>query len=271
MYRTLIAFVALFGLIETAGAATNCGRDAAAVGPTCVDKFEASIWNIPSANTRLINKVKNGNASLADLQAGGATPLSIAGDPDYDCNAPLPATFPATGNWTEPVYAASLPGVQPSGCVTWFQAEQACRLSGKRLLTNQEWQAAAAGTPEVDPYSDTEKDCNTNGDRVRPTGSATSCISKWGVMDMSGNVVEWVADWVPKSTGCASWTWSTPVPPSVAGDDMCLAGASTSEGPGALLRGGGPSEAYGAGIFAVSGFNSPSGITGSVIGFRCGR
>jgi hypothetical protein len=31
----------------------------------------------------------------------------------------------------------SIPGVLPTTCTTWFQAEQACRLSGKRLLTER--------------------------------------------------------------------------------------------------------------------------------------
>jgi len=49
--------------------------------------------------------------------------------------------------------------VLPSGCITWFQANQACLLSGKRLLTNREWQGAAASTP--DPGTDNgTTDCN---------------------------------------------------------------------------------------------------------------
>src|SRR5262249_43834089 len=46
------------------------------------------------------------------------------------------------------VYALSIPGVKPTACITWFQANQACLLSGKRLLTNREWQGAATGTPD---------------------------------------------------------------------------------------------------------------------------
>jgi len=70
---------------------------------------------------------------------------------------PFPATFPNTGNWkaeedSKPpspgVFAASVAGVLPSTCLSWFQAEQACALSGKRLATNQEWQRAVAGTPD---------------------------------------------------------------------------------------------------------------------------
>jgi hypothetical protein len=42
------------------------------------------------------------------------------------------------------VYAVALSGVYPRAGITWFQAPQECRLSGKRLLTNLGWQDAAA-------------------------------------------------------------------------------------------------------------------------------
>lgn len=46
-----------------------------------------------------------------------------------------------------------------------------------------------------------------------------------------GNVFEWVADWVPRSTACVPSLFGS-------GDQNCLVGASTAAGPGALLRGG---------------------------------
>src|SRR5439155_597880 len=42
----------------------------------------------------------------------------------------------SSGTWPAPRYAASVPGVPPSTCLTWFHAEQACPLSGKRFLRN---------------------------------------------------------------------------------------------------------------------------------------
>jgi cysteine-rich repeat protein len=65
--------------------------------------------------------------------------------------------FPDNGQWTAVsgssppspgVYAVSVAGVHPTTCVTWWQAAEACRLSGKRRLTNLEWQDAAADTPD---------------------------------------------------------------------------------------------------------------------------
>jgi formylglycine-generating enzyme required for sulfatase activity len=167
-----------------------------------------------------------------------------------------------------PLYAASVAGALPSTCITWFQAEQACRLSGKRLLTNQEWQAAAAGTPDTG-VDDQVASCNhydDDGAVATPTGSRASCISKWGVFDMVGNAAEWVADWGPLSTACPGWEtagWGFS-----SGDMMCLAGASTGAGPGALVRGGDSSGEGEEGVFSI--FSTFPGVFMVTTGFRCG-
>jgi formylglycine-generating enzyme required for sulfatase activity len=259
----------------------KCPPDSVKVGPACIDLYEASVWQIAPTNTKLVKKVQDGKATLADLTAGGATQLSSASL--SGCSPGFPANFPNTGNWTPVqgsnapspgVYAVSIPGVHPSSCITWFQANQACLLSGKRLLTNREWQGAAAGTP--DPGTDNgTSDCNisTAGDAVN-TGSRSSCKSAWGVFDMVGNVDEWVADWADLAPNCTDWTTSAGIP----GRDLsCFGGpggAGVNSLPGALLRGGsfffGGSNAGTAGVFAVSAFSDPS-IFGVEIGFRCAR
>jgi formylglycine-generating enzyme required for sulfatase activity len=228
-----------------------------------VDKYEASVWQIPAANQALLQRVQSGTATLADLNAAGATQINGSSS----CNAgQFPATFDATGNWTSPLYAVSIPGVKPTECVTWFQAEQACALSGKRLLTNQEWQRAAAGTP--DPGTDDgSTDCNVaSAGASVATGSRSNCVSSWGIFDMVGNAYEWVADWVPDRTTCPGWgTFSS--------DSMCLAGASTTTGPGALLRGGfwGDGTPLLAGVFNVDTANPAKAKVLTVpLGFRCG-
>ena len=96
------------------------------------------------------------------------------------------------------------------------------------------------------------------------TGSRSSCVSSRGAFDMVGNLYEWVADWVPRSTVCG--TWSAGVSPT--GDDQCLAGAATTGEPGALLRGGGCFDGACAGPLAVIGAFAPS-LSSDHVGFRC--
>jgi len=245
---------------------TTCPVDAVVSGGGCMDKYEASVWRVPNpttVNTELVGKVKNGVATVVDLTAGGATPLGTGSD-DY---APCANSGQ---NCANDIYAVSLPGVLPSGFITWFQAQQACTNAGKRLPSNAEWQAAVAGTPDPGPDNGTT-DCNTGSTRrVALTGSRSRCVSSRGAFDMVGNRSEWVADWVPISTAeCGSW--SAAVSPTA--DFQCLAGADDAPvgTPGALRRGGdfSSSSGPGAGPLNVFGNLGPSGS--GIIGFRCAR
>ena len=260
----LLVCAAVALLAAPAGAGTlKCAADAVKVGNVCMDKYEASVWQVPN-NVSLIKKVQAGKATLADLNAAGAVQLGCNFPPFFTLTD-YPLAFPDDGQWTpvgvfDPpspgVYAASVAGVLPSTCITWFQAAQACALSGKHLATNREWQDAAAGTPAGA--------CVTSGFPAS-TGAHPGCVSRWGAVDMVGNTSEWVADWVPASTSCPGWG-------GFSDDAMCLSGASTtSNGPGALIRGGNFAEGTFAGVFTVTGSLNPSNGSGVPVGFRCAR
>jgi hypothetical protein len=178
--------VCLLGAVPVGAGTLKCPPDSVKVGTNCIDTYEASAWLIPPSNKSLVTKVQSGKATLEDLTKGGATLLS----PSASCSPDYPANFPSDGNWTPVlgsnppspgVYAVSIPGVRPTACITWFRANQACLLSGKRLLTNREWQGAAAGTP--DPGTDNgTSDCHIGPSRdAVNTGSRSSCKSSWGV------------------------------------------------------------------------------------------
>ena len=159
------------------------------------------------------------------------------------------------------IYARSVSGVTPSSLITWFQAQQACNNVGKRLPTNAEWQQAVAGTPDPGPDNGTT-DCNSDSGAVSSTGSRSSCVSSGGAFDMVGNLWEWVADWVPLGTACPGWG-------SFSDDFMCLSGASTASGPGAVRRGDNFNDATTAGPLSVD-TTEPTGESLGQ-GFRCAR
>jgi len=206
----------------------KCGADAVLAGTVCLDTYEASVWRVPyptTTNAFLVRKIQQGNATEADLTAGGATQLGTKSD-DY-----APCTDNGQ-NCANDIYAVSLPSVIPAAFVTWFQAQEACANAGKRLPTSAEWQVGANGTPDPGPDNGTT-DCNTDTALLSPTGARRSCVSARGAFDMVGNLTEWVADWVPLSTECHLWGGG------FSDDVMCLVGASTTaSAPGALLRGG---------------------------------
>jgi hypothetical protein len=238
----------------------KCPPDAVVAGTVCMDKYEASVWRVPDptgANRFLVSRIQQGRATLAQLLAGGATQVLA--------NFHYPPCSNHGQNCADDVYAVSLPGVMPSAWATWFQASAACENSRKRLPTNAEWQAAAAGTPDPGP-DDGTTDCNSASPSFSATGARANCVSARGAFDMVGNLDEWVADWVPKSSACGSWLASM----SPTGDYQCLAGAATTGEPAALRRGGSAAGGPNAGPLAVIGSGALS-VSLPSIGFRCAR
>jgi len=262
----------------------QCPPDSVLVGDACIDKHEESVWLIdPVNNPALVNKVRHGTATLTDLHTGGAL-AAIQLGAAASCNGPndYGANFPPSGNWwpipgsnppSPGVYAVSIPGVQPSACLTWFQATQACALSGKRLATNQEWQQAAAGTP--DPGTDNgTTDCNVDSPLFSNTGSRSNCKSSWGVFDMVGNLQEWVADWTEVDFLDCTHSGALGLPGS---DYICFRGYQGTNdfprpltAPAPLVRGGESGDGTGAGVFAVWTGMFPSDHQDGT-GFRCAR
>jgi formylglycine-generating enzyme len=93
----------------------------------------------------------------------------------------------------------------PINCMRWWEADAYCKWAGKRLATEAEWEKAARGTDgRRFPWGDAQANCeyaviDDGGDgcgreSTWPVGSIPQGASPYGVMDMSGNVWEWVAD-----------------------------------------------------------------------------
>lgn len=95
--------------------------------------------------------------------------------------------------------------------VTWSDADAYCKYVGKRLPSEAEWEKAVRGTSiKTYPWGDSKPTCTLAN--VFNTASGSTCSgdtqvvgsypdgkSQFGVMDMAGNVFEWVNDWYSDS------------------------------------------------------------------------
>jgi formylglycine-generating enzyme required for sulfatase activity len=180
------------------------------------------------------------------------------------------ACDPFYATWTD---APAANENKPINCLDWYTAFAFCAWDGGRLPTEAEWEYAASGgedrvAPWEVPPMETEPDIShaifgclynpsaglcTGVTNIADVGTVPLGASRWGQLDMAGNVWEWTLDVLARYDTSARVDY-----------------ASLAPGAYRVQRGGSYSYRAGGIRAAERGYNVPW-FTTPIVGVRCAR
>ena len=153
---------------------------------------------------------------------------------------------------------------RPRNQIAWSEAQAFCERRGARLPTEAEWEYAARGPeswvyPWGDEFDDSRVVWNRRLDQgTAAVGSLPSGASWVGALDMSGNVLEWAADWHEDG-------YYGTLPDGVVNPQGPTSGKHRE------LRGGSWGDNYAGHLRAAYRYGDFPTVRGIGVGFRCAR